>query len=192
MCEKMLASQLPFGSVPFRHDRARELLATEEDDHLNCLSAQCLFGTLLGVHLLEVRDDPSQLPFGSVPFRHGVTRQEGVSAKGVSQLPFGSVPFRHEGTEGRRIHWKLSGISIAFRLSAFSAPLEAISCNFDQLGGISIAFRLSAFSAHCSRRLQYVVGWGSQLPFGSVPFRHGREVLCSHEGVQNSPPEGRS
>ena len=41
----LVASQLPFGSVPFRHSRAPPALSTRSSSSLNYLSAQCPFGT---------------------------------------------------------------------------------------------------------------------------------------------------
>ena len=63
-------------------------------------------------------------------------------------------------------------ISIAFRLSAFSAH-DYSGWYYKMNGdGISIAFRLSAFSAQRGPHRRPVLRLGSQLPFGSVPFRH--------------------
>ena len=114
---------------------------------LNYLSAQCPFGTDAVVTIDNVKKLTSQLPFGSVPFRHGVLIDVPffVSAD-VSQLPFGSVPFRHELHDAIKVIAKVV-VSITFRLSALSAPFPLKNDPW-QLSGVS------------------------QLPFGSVPFRH--------------------
>ena len=64
-------SQLPFGSVPFRHKVDDSDAAAEAEACLNYLSAQCPFGTVGRVHHRRHPPGRSQLPFGSVPFRHG-------------------------------------------------------------------------------------------------------------------------
>ena len=188
-------SQLPFGSVPFRH------------------AGVCSPGSIV--------EFESQLPFGSVPFRHrhppsirrhsassvSITfRLSALSAlpiyvkkadrKVASQLPFGSVPFRHTRTDGR-VRMIGVRVSITFRLSALSAHKD-LPIYVKKADRVSITFRLSALSARGvsilvrdrpDPSLNYLSAqcpfgtrrpWcpsstvvrSSQLPFGSVPFRH--------------------
>ena len=109
---------------------------------LNYLSAQCPFGTGRLLRTIRYGESESQLPFGSVPFRHWIvltrtmigTRRQRVSitfrlsalsARSrsarhgqcplLSQLPFGSVPFRHKHPDNGK------GEAAAPRLNYLSA-----------------------------------------------------------------------
>ena len=192
-------SQLPFGSVPFRHTSSTAPWATT-DAGLNCLSAQCPFGTGNGrshgrrAHLVSIafrlkalsareygrprhstRPSESQLPFGSKPFRLTGLPVPTSSYGSTSQLPFGSKPFRLSSV----LHLKKqgpSGVSIAFRLKALSAR-SRVAENPETPPLVSIAFRLKALSAQ-SPFGSTSATWtscsraqASQLPFGSKPFR---------------------
>ena len=143
-----LESQLPFGSVPFRHFLAE-------------------------AYELEVTKHGISIAFRLSAFSAQATITEYSKNFRISQLPFGSVPFRHEFTIDDILPDGVEGISIAFRLSAFSA-LTAANPEDVEVCSISIAFRLSAFSARqgASAYLSMRDAWKSQLPFGSVPFRH--------------------
>ena len=167
-------SQLPFGSVPFRHiEGILTVPEAGDSDCLNCLSAQCLFGTRSRRRSSSTSSPSrSQLPFGSVPFRHGLGtvkffRSGVLNLNCLSAQCLFGTPVPPQG----RVHG--GHISIAFRLSAFSAldsegrtivvPIyKYLNCLSAQcLFGtrrrtvradkrelrISIAFRLSAFSA---------------------------------------------
>ena len=142
-----LGSQLPFGSVPFRHFKA-------------VFKTSFKLGTW------------SQLPFGSVPFRHVGARQVCASAVRAVSITFRlsalSAPHAHGGWDGT-----LFQVSITFRLSALSAR-DARWTPVPALVRVSITFRLSALSALLRTRGNLPNGrCTSQLPFGSVPFRHG-------------------
>ena len=157
-----MESQLPFGSVPFRHSRTRSSPTSRMPSSLNYLSAQCPFGTLV----LWLRN------FGAK------ARLNYLSA----QCPFGTRRWPPE-------LWRSSrSVSITFRLSALSAhvPRHVVT----KSGGfVSITFRLSALSA-----LSWVRGWpprtefqlglnylSAQCPFGTDEERHPdrRPVLVS-------------
>ena len=149
-CLSKEESQLPFGSVPFRHAAlSASVILRIVTRCLNYLSAQCPFGTRGGGNSASRRHARvsitfrlsalsalartsssrvmvtllmSQLPFGSVPFRHLADKANEVDAKGLNylsaQCPFGTVGHhvRHYGSP--------VGVSITFRLSALSAQDE--------------------------------------------------------------------
>ena len=193
----MTASQLPFGSVPFRHIvsnrrkwqqtnvsitfrlsalsallqgespfrgqwdvsitfrlsalSARKVTITLEDDvraSLNYLSAQCPFGTNQRREWVKAHMDESQLPFGSVPFRHG------------------DVHRSDETTPVPRV-------SITFRLSALSAHSTDASQRRSGFPGLNYLSAQCPFGTDVIRVAQEDGTGTSQLPFGSVPFRHG-------------------
>ena len=75
-----------------------------------------------------------------------VWKDERKAACAVSQLPFGSVPFRHvkEVTKWKKI--SILWVSITFRLSALSA-LNGDAARPTSNCAVSITFRLSALSA---------------------------------------------
>ena len=139
-------SQLPFGSVPFRHANAVKFY--DGKDHLVSITFRLSALSALATDSSSRRKRriTSQLPFGSVPFRHSVRgAQDGKVQRRVSQLPFGSVPFRHQWS-------RLPGCQDTLCLNYLSAQ-----CPFGT--------RLSSRSRTSSPST-------SQLPFGSVPFRH--------------------
>ena len=120
-------------------------------DRLNYLSAQCPFGTRL----------QGQLQTGYVAV--SITfRLSALSALLVRK-------YRNE-------HAAMM-VSITFRLSALSALGFPATRRFTATRRfVSITFRLSALSARCmANSVKFYDGKGqSQLPFGSVPFRHSR------------------
>ena len=100
------------------------------------------------------------------------TGESGITFKLLSQLPFGSVPFRHfvYGYDVAESRWL---VSITFRLSALSARWEGVILTVRDRPDVSITFRLSALSARtstvrtmppCWRRLNYL---SAQCPFGT-------------------------
>ena len=96
-CLNYLSAQCPFGTHEMRKYRGVTALYVSITFRLSALSARWRGD-------IHERDEhrESQLPFGSVPFRHKNVRvldKEWLNE--ASQLPFGSVPFRH--TETRKI-----------------------------------------------------------------------------------------
>ena len=216
-------SQLPFGSVPFRHRRESQC-SHRSPGSLNYLSAQCPFGTTyrvscqnyarLSLNYLSAqcpfgtssewrrktaaapvsitfrlsalsahnfrrrqraRTPRSQLPFGSVPFRHTAAYDSWEDLWDTSQLPFGSVPFRHFRVGLNAVKGSVDDLS---QLPFGSVPFRHLCQGVLRLTVlrtlVSITFRLSALSApkvwKDERKAAKAVQ--SQLPFGSVPFRH--------------------
>ena len=165
---------------------------------LNYLSAQCPFGTLVRYHAGVVQARGSQLPFGSVPFRHGDHVRAFCSPVGESQLPFGSVPFRHVFKDGFKI-----GTWLASQLPFGSVPFRHVprhvvtkqggfvglnylsaQCPFGTPASRGSAWKSSSCLNYLSAQCPFGTSSGesrsgrgvarSQLPFGSVPFRHER------------------
>ena len=104
----------------------------------------------------------------------------------TSQLPFGSVPFRHSSSASRSL----------FRLRSSSLNFFSAQCPFGTFRwfdftccwpglSVSITFRLSALSARARGATGwYCVALASQLPFGSVPFRHTQRNLRGRLGIR--------
>ena len=129
--------------------------------------------------------DASQLPFGSVPFRHVIEEME----KFVNA--FVSITFRLSALSARRLDASGSGpakyVSITFRLSALSArcyPSGGRLCE----GSVSITFRLSALSAQdlpiYVKKADRKVGLNylsAQCPFGTEEMRP--EIQATGESV---------
>ena len=165
-------SQLPFGSVPFRHG-----------GRLRLRGVPCPVSITFRLSALSAHDGPfkavfkggfkSQLPFGSVPFRHRSSSLAKSTARGgVSQLPFGSVPFRHRLRRPANTHGtELTGLNYLSAQCPFGTRRGPRSAAVPPYRG-PITFRLRALSARVARRSRRSVGKSSQLPFGSVPFRH--------------------
>ena len=191
-------SQLPFGSVPFRHIIRRKpigeiSLTVSITFRLSALSALIDVPFFVSAEVIKVSitfrlsalsahaamlvaaytgSSTSQLPFGSVPFRHVDTAALGSLGEHMSQLPFGSVPFRHH-----RHHADLQvrdgAVSITFRLSALSARLLWLFSKIKERKESQLPFGSVPFRHSTRAKSGLRVAHGrSQLPFGSVPFRH--------------------
>ena len=156
--------------MPFRHTATFRPIKSEE----GVVSITFRLSALSAHRVSWSYDDgpfkASQLPFGSVPFRHDTEGRSIVVPIYKSQLPFGSVPFRHVKSRPSR------GLTVPRGLNYLSAqcPFGTDEITLDDVlpEGVSITFRLSALSAQMEFIGNVNVLSTSQLPFGSVPFRH--------------------
>ena len=140
-------SQLPFGSVPFRHQGRIQDRYVAGHHGLNYLSAQCPFGTSATRSRSTSRPGTVSITFRLSALSARVLELNGIDRLSCglnylsAQCPFGTIvdPIAPAGGT--------VDVSITFRLSALSARSST-------RGGrgngeiVSITFRLSALSAH--------------------------------------------